>query len=90
MDKHEITRKQVFFLCILIQEGFIIPFRYCNVLINGLTKTNGYQYLVVLKKIGFLKKEGIYWSITPKGLKYYEDLTKLFDKLNSEPFKWKI
>ncbi|MCK9422909.1 MAG: hypothetical protein M0Q38_09940 [Bacteroidales bacterium] len=86
---NQITKNQVFFLDYLVSNGLIKNFRTRDIKIAGMYRNSAWQFLIALKKINFISKSGLYWSVTDKGQTYYHEFMKKFDYLNNSPFRWK-
>lgn len=89
MYSSKVTRQQVIYLSMLIANGLTENFRAKEVELLGIEYNLGRKYLQSLYNVGFAKKNGILWSITPAGIKYYEDFAREFQVKVGGKFRWR-
>ncbi len=87
--KSKITRSQVFFLCYLMESGFIKDFRVRDIVIKGLPWTSGKRYLEALRWLRLIDRQGRLWAVTGEGRQYHATFMKEFNRGNQGAFCWK-
>ena len=87
--KSKVTRSQVFFLCYLMEAGFIRDFRVRDIVIKGLPWTSGKRYLIALRMLHLTAKQGRSWAITEEGRQYHASFMKEFHRVSLRPFCWR-
>ena len=87
--KSRITRQQFLFLSYLIGRGFNKDFHTSQVVTKGLSWDLAKCYLMYLKRVGHVSKNGKLWTVTEEGKKYYKDFLEEYRERLSGPFRWR-
>lgn len=84
-----LSHQQFFFLWYLIDCKFTGKFRTCDLLVPGCHVSNTYYFLKKLKGRGYLKKEGVYYTLTERAVENFTRFQNAYKRRINSPFSWK-
>lgn len=84
-----LTRKQVFFLAYVIENGNMMSFAVRELTYEGISYDQAYQYLCVLRRKGFATKTGWgIWQLTGTAHSFYSEFMKLYKDYDIQRKFW--